>query len=153
MPESNFVWGKGPPEIDMASIKFNYAGMLEFAWRTGRDYEIIHNLYLRVAAGRRATLILMAIRRYKDNHALWPKSLEDVKSTAPADLFLDPINNDSFVYMLTEDGFTLYSKGKNNIDENGESRTKKPDGTETDDRLIWPPKSRNINQRTGPERN
>ena len=79
---------------------------------------------------------MIALRRYKNKNGHWPESLDDMKSLAPKEIFVDPINGDSFVYKLTEENFTLYSKGKNNIDENGEYQ----DGA--DDRLIWPRKSR-----------
>jgi hypothetical protein len=36
--------------------------------------------------------------------------------------------------MFTDDGFRLYSKGENNIDEDGKY------GDGADDRLIWPQK-------------
>ena len=76
---------------------------------------------------------MIGLRRYKNKNGHWPESLDDIKSLAPAEIFVDPVNDDSFVYKLTEENFTLYSKGKNNIDENGEYQ----DGA--DDRLIWPP--------------
>jgi len=66
-----------------------------------------------------------------------------IKSLAPEEIFVDPINNNSFVYKLTEENFTLYSKGENNIDEDGEyNDTYDPNSgkhmVEEDDRLIWP---------------
>ncbi|HIJ70703.1 MAG TPA: hypothetical protein HPP87_04985 [Planctomycetes bacterium] len=105
-------------------------------------YHILYERWLETLARRHAARIIVALRHYKNVHGRWPQSLADVKSLAPSELFVDPINNGSFVYRFTDDGFTIYSKGKNNIDENGESRKKKPDGSRTDDILIWPPKSR-----------
>jgi hypothetical protein len=49
----------------------------------------------------------------------------------------NPINGGSFVYKLTEEDFTLYSKGQNNIDEDGERNQ-----SGADDWPIWPPLSR-----------
>ncbi|GAH19734.1 unnamed protein product, partial [marine sediment metagenome] len=51
------------------------------------------------------------------------------------------------VYKLTEENFTLYSKGKNNIDENGEYNSiwdpnSYEHKVEEDDWLIWPPRGR-----------
>jgi hypothetical protein len=57
-----------------------------------------------------------------------------------AEVFIDPFNNDSFVYKLTENSFTLYSKGNNNIDENGQGDYHDFEGA--DDWLIWPTSSR-----------
>ena len=74
----------------------------------------------------------------------WPKSLDDIKTLDDAEVFIDPINRDSFVYKLAEKNFTLYSKGKNRIDEEGvynapfdPNEFKWPE-VEQDDILIWP---------------
>jgi hypothetical protein len=92
-------------------------------------------------ADKRGCQIIIALRRYKNKTGRWPESLDDVKDLASTEIFVDPINNSSFVYKLTDDNFTLYSKGKNNIDENGEYQ----DGA--DDRLIWPPRSRKTQEK------
>ena len=48
---------------------------------------------------------------------------------------IDPYNECLFVYKATEDGFTLYSKGPNNIDDGGQY-----DRDVLDDWPIWPPR-------------
>ena len=54
---------------------------------------------------------------------------------------VDPVNNDKFVYWLTVDGFTLYSKGKNKIDEyNQYNDSQDTLNNESDDHSIWPTK-------------
>ena len=53
------------------------------------------------------------------------------------------MNDGSFVYKRTDDNFILYSKGKNNIDEDGQVKIAKPDGSRTDDFIFWPPKTCN----------
>ena len=142
MAEPDFDWQKVLVKPKLR-LKFNYRYMIEMIAQTaGGSYYSIYDLYLRNISDNRAAQLIIALRRYKNKHGNWPETLQDIKSLAPPELFVDPINNDSFVYRLTDDGFTLYSKGKNNIDENGDRRTKKPDGTYTDDFLIWPPKSR-----------
>ena len=60
---------------------------------------------------------------------------------AAVEIFIDPTNGGEFVYKLTDDNFTLYSKGENNIDEKGAKYDKKADGTRTDDILFWPQRS------------
>ena len=65
----------------------------------------------------------------------WPESLDDIKSIAPANIFVDQFNNGSFAYKFTDDSFKLYSKGKNNIDDKGRRRRG------GDDWPIWPPKT------------
>ena len=71
----------------------------------------------------------------------WPQSLDDIKSLAAEELFVDVINGGKFIYKLTDENFTLYSKGENNIDEKGVRYEKQPDGTKTDDILFWPQRS------------
>lgn len=94
-------------------------------------------VYFQMLARRRGLRILIVLRRYKNKHGVWPRSLDDIKDLTVAENLVDPINSSSFVYKVTDDGFTLYSKGKNNIDEGGKYER----GT-TDDWLIWPPKHR-----------
>jgi hypothetical protein len=103
-----------------------------------KGHHKLHDVYLRSIAGQRGCHIVIALKRYKNRTGLWPQSLDDIKNiTAPENL-IDPINNSSFVYKLTGDNFTLYSKGKNNIDENGNYEYAEQGGP--DDRLIWPNK-------------
>ena len=92
----------------------------------------VHGVYLRTIAHQRTTRIIIALRRYKNEHDTWPESLEKIKSLASEEIFVDPITGDSFVYKPTEENFTLYSKGKNKIDEKGKS------SGDADDLLIWP---------------
>ena len=106
-------------------------------------YPRVNDIYLRTIAARRTLKIIIALRRYKDQHGRWPKSLDEIKSLAPPEVFVDPINGDSFVYKLADDTFRLYSKGKNKIDEDGQwNVTLDPNTYEStqreDDRLFWP---------------
>ena len=124
-------------------------------WRLWRQFgstvdivDRIQEYYLRQLADRCGSRILIALRRYKNKNARWPQTLDGIKDLVPEDILVDPINGGSFVYKLTEENFTLYSKGKNNIDEDGIRRvTYDPNDfkwpkTEEDDWLIWPPSSR-----------
>jgi hypothetical protein len=72
------------------------------------------------------------LRHYRNKNGHWPQTLDEIKSSLSEEVLTDPQNNGLFVYKLTDDGFTLYSKGKNNIDEAGS----KIDGA--DDWPIWP---------------
>ncbi|MBW8039070.1 MAG: hypothetical protein FVQ85_03625 [Planctomycetes bacterium] len=124
---------------------------LKFAWQDMRVEDIFdrtREIYLRLLADRRGSRILIALRRYRNKNGRWPETLDGIKDLVPAEILVDPINGGSFVYKLTEDNYTLYSKGKNNIDEDGIRKiTFDPNSlewlkTEEDDWLIWPPKSR-----------
>lgn len=143
MADPDFDWDKGPQQFStfstMMSIGLNYRYLAE---RTVRISEPslyrIHDIYFRVAAGNHASRLMVALRRYKNEHGQWPESLEAIKELVQKEILVDPINGGSFVYKLTDEGFTLYSKGKNNIDEGGERSQE----SGADDWLIWPPKTR-----------
>ena len=138
MAEPDFDWGKGA-EKPSTMIRLNYQYLVEhLAGMLEPSYHRIHLQYLRLIAGQRGTRLIIALRRYKNKTGQWPEKLDEVKSLAPEEIFIDPINGGSFVYKLTEENFTLYSKGKNNIDEGGQRSSK----SGADDWLIWPPKIR-----------
>ena len=80
------------------------------------------------------------MRRYKNANSRWPEKLDDVNNLAPIEVFVDPMNNSSFVYKRTDDSFTLYSKGKNGIDEGGKHDSDNEDECMLDDIVFWPPK-------------
>ena len=58
------------------------------------------------------------MRRYKNDNGIWPKNLGELKSSAAEEIFTDPTNDSFFIYKSTGDDFILYSKGRNNIDNN-----------------------------------
>ncbi len=93
----------------------------------------------------RGTRILIALRRFKNKNGYWPDHIADLNDLSCEDSFIDPLNNDIFVYKRTDEGFQLYSKGRNDIDEGGRYESVWDANTITietihDDRLIWPPK-------------
>jgi hypothetical protein len=106
----------------------------------------LHDAYLRDLAMRRGSRVLIALRRYRNEHVNWPDSLEAIRSEAPAEMLVDPFNKGGFVYKLTDDGFTLYSKGRNNVDEGGQYESGSERGL--DDWPIWPPRSRRAREKT-----
>jgi hypothetical protein len=84
------------------------------------------------------------LRQYKNENGYWPEHLEDIKDSLETDILVDPTNNGSFAYKLSDDSFRLYGKGKNNIDEEGEYDP--CDEAGADDILIWPARSRRIEE-------
>jgi len=147
MAGPDYDWQK-QAEKPSSMFRLNYSYLVEYT--TGMlepAYHSIHDIYLRLDADKRCGQIIIALRRYKNKNGSWPGSLEEVKSFAPSETFIDPINNSSFVYKLTEKDFTLYSKGKNNIDEDGQYNSRwdyknRRQVVEKDDLLIWPSRSR-----------
>lgn len=118
--------------------RFKYEfGLGQFkGWKD--PYEISRGIYLRSLVNERGIYIMVALRRYKNKNGHWPQTLDRIKPWASEEILTDPHNNGTFVYKLTDDGFILYSKGKNSIDEDG----RKKDGA--DDWPIWLPKDYKI---------
>jgi hypothetical protein len=158
LPPIDNQWDNFSPQIRevdrLYSIKEDadwLAWMRRFWQDTGEpSLERLHELYLGRLSSRRATLVLIALRHHKDKTEQWPQSLDQVRDSLPAEALVDAVNGSSFVYKLTEDVFTLYSKGQNNIDEDGQYAGRKKGSP--DDRLYWPPWSRVIEQRKAAEK-
>lgn len=126
MAKPNYDWNKKPKQFPITSLfstsaKLNYINMVKWSVDMSEGvYYQIHDLYLKSLARRNATRIMIALKLYKNKHGQWPPSLDDIQPMAPEEIFIDPINGGEFVYKLTDNNFTLYSKGKNNIDEHGQ---------------------------------
>jgi YhcH/YjgK/YiaL family protein len=144
MTKPDFDWTKQPRELPTTSqFKFRlncYRTIELLAGASDKLYYRNHEIYLRHQMAIRANRLIIALRRYKNKHSHWPENLDEVKSLALTEIFVDPINGNSFVYKLTEENFTLYSKGKNNIDEDGKRDRWGEEKTGADDWPIWPPK-------------
>ena len=126
--EKMTFYGKAKESINLLDTQFRLTGQFFDTMEKS-----IHKLYLRNLADKRACRILIALKRYKDQNGNWPERLGEIKPfIQEQEVLVDPQNNGSFVYKRTENGFTLYSKGPNNKDENG-----KYDG-KADDYMIWP---------------
>jgi hypothetical protein len=144
MAKSDFDWKKEPKQIpaslSFSKIRLNYRYMTEFmADMLEAPYHKIHDIYLRYTIDQKGSLILIELKRYKNQNGNWPENLEKISSLAPAETFIDSFNSSPFVYKITDSNFTLYSKGKNNIDENGKQDWK---DNGADDWLIWPQQHR-----------
>ncbi len=74
---------------------------------------------IRAEADRRATIVLIALRRHKERAGAWPDTLEQIEPKLPDQTLVDPQNNCPFVYKRNRDSFVLYSKGPSGIDEGG----------------------------------
>ncbi len=90
-------------------------------------------------AARRGTWLILGLRRYHDAHGAWPRTLDAISEYVPAEAFVDPTNDEAFVYVIDDDGFRLYSKGPNRIDEGGRSGHVRASKKVEDDIWIWPP--------------
>jgi hypothetical protein len=124
-----------PRKFSITSIRFNCRYMIEMQlYILEPFYYSIHHTYLRTLAQQRGSRLIVALRGYKNKNGNWPQSLDDIETSAPEEIFVDPVNGGSFIYKLTDENFTLYSKGKNGIDDGGLQEDEK---TGADDQLIW----------------
>ena len=148
MGEPNFDWGKEPrmAEIHHMSLysipdDINYVRQIYIQiYDLERSCRDLRERYIRVLANRRGTLLMVAMRRYMNKTGRWPESLDDIRDMAAAENFLDPVSGGEFVYRLTAEGFTLYSKGENGIDEGGQCDYVQTNiNNKLDDQLVWPP--------------
>jgi hypothetical protein len=123
-------------------FKLNYEYVMEqVIGTTDGAYHRVHEVYFRVTTDRKGNLILIALRRFKNKEGVWPDGLKEIEPQVSADVLVDPSNGGPFVYKLTGEGFMLYSRGNNNIDENGEYDVDYMGGkTAPDDWMIWSPR-------------
>lgn len=98
-----------------------------------RVCEKYHNRKLII---NRGMYIMVALRRYKNENGHWPKTLDRIEPCVTEEILTDPHTKGSFVYKLTNNGFILYSKGKNNLDEG----LRMKEGA--DDWPVWPSRRR-----------
>lgn len=123
--------------------KFGYRDRLRYLWRdffSSKGWlDRIRDAYLAALAARRGTHILIALRRHKNRTGHWPENLDEIRPSLTKQILTDPQNKGPFVYKLTNHSYTLYSKGKNKIDDAGKTNFI-PGGP--DDWPIWPPPPR-----------
>jgi hypothetical protein len=155
MAEQDFDRSKEPrkmlpslTEHNFSRFRFDYRYLIEtMAGMSEEVFYGVRDIYIRTMSNTRAALLIIALRHHKNETGHWPESLDQISDSVEAETLIDPINGDSFVYKLTPENFTLYSKGKNNIDEGGEhDAVFDPNSFEmkvnVDDWLFWPPRSR-----------
>ncbi len=99
-------------------------------------FEKAREQYMRLLSYRRGMRILIALRRYKNRTGRWPQTLAEISALLPDGILSDPLSGGAFVYRLTEDGFTLYSKGPNRLDKDGVRKPGIKNGP--DDQPLWP---------------
>ncbi|MDH4242083.1 MAG: hypothetical protein OEW48_21180, partial [Phycisphaerae bacterium] len=150
IPQTKDNWAEVSPKIMEFETLFEkkHAGFFYRLKRLWRDFseedsfDRFHEIYLRLIANHCGSRILIALRRYKNKNGRWPETLDGIKNLVPEEILVDPMNGGSFAYKLTEENFTLYSKGKNNIDEDGKYKRRYGETSEGDDWPIWPTSSR-----------
>lgn len=138
MANPNFDWSKKTNEFSLFTFKLNCKYFLErLDYIIKPAYCNVHNSYLREDSFKKGSLLLIALRRYKDKNNVWPENLDEIKDLTKEENFIDTVNGQSFAYKRSDGSFILYSKGKNGID-NGGQQYSYPKDKENDDINIWP---------------
>jgi hypothetical protein len=104
----------------------------------GESYVRLYHLSAKRTVQQRGTWLILGLRKYKNTHGKWPASLGMMSKYVPGEAFLDPTNGGAFVYVRGGDGFKLYSKGPNGIDEGGWDDFVRASNRHEDDIIIWP---------------
>ena len=146
MAKPDYDWQKVSLWLEFPKWKANVEPYVKtMAHSTENLWSGIHNIYVQSITAKRGSIIIVALRRYKNANRNWPQNLEQILNSVASEILIDPTNGGSFVYKLTNDSFMLYSKGANGIDENGKTESKfdYKDGKVqvqniADDILIWP---------------
>ncbi|MHC4467441.1 MAG: hypothetical protein ACYSYW_12925, partial [Planctomycetota bacterium] len=99
-------------------------------------YEYFMNLKIELSASR----IIIGLRRYKNKHGYWPRHLDETSVFVGEDVLVDPSNGGEYAYKVKDDGFVLYSKGMDKIDNEGFNYRRDPGRVNSDDWWIWPPR-------------
>jgi hypothetical protein len=76
-------------------------------------HQIVGEKHLRMLVNQRGMYIMVALRRYKNEHGHWPDSLDAIKSAAPAEAFIDPVTGEPLQYENHGERFSLYGEATN----------------------------------------
>jgi len=121
MAEPDFDWKKQLQEIDLSNTWSNLYRSIFYNMHTEQliadkwvesNYST-YNLYLRTLTHRRGSRLLLAIKQYKIDNGVWPPDLDSIKSTAPAEAFIDPVTGNPLEYENHGELFSLYGETAN----------------------------------------
>jgi len=136
-----------------AVSSFLHADWSRFEWDLGYFVDVTASMgqeshtglctvFRRSETIRRGTLVVVALRRYKDDRGSWPPDLKAAEAYGE-DLSWSDAWDRPFVYKPDGAGFILYSVGNNGVDEEGRRETEYDEEHFTnkvlaDDVTIWP---------------
>jgi len=113
MTRPDFDWNTQPDQLQPRSM-LNYDYMVEMM--TSLTYPVyyrIHEIYQRHLTLRRGSRLLIAIKQYHNENKIWPPNLDSIKSTAPAEAFIDPVTGNPLEYENHGERFSLYGETAN----------------------------------------
>jgi hypothetical protein len=113
MADTNYVWSE-QPGLSQPRHKVNYRYMVELLTTlSGSSYYRIHEIFLRDLAFHRGSRLLVSLKQYQIENGHWPENLDAIKSLAPAEAFIDPVNGKEFRYENHGQRFSLYGEAIN----------------------------------------
>jgi len=116
MSQPDFNWLKEPDKPDMR-FQLNYPYMVKAAIieesEIDRYYRFFHDKYLEHIALRRGLRLLIAIRQCQLESGAWPPNLGAIRSSAPAEAFIDPAGGNEFEYENHGERFSLFGETAN----------------------------------------
>ena len=118
MTEADFDWTIKPENPDSLPAWMNVYRIIFYqlhfdqlmADKWAESKYSSHDLYLRTLTMRRGSRLLLAIKQYYNQHDTWPPDLDSIKTTAPAEAFLDPVTGKPLQYENHGEHFSLYGK-------------------------------------------
>ena len=125
MSKLDYNWTKQSPTFDSGLIKtiitrfrFNEKYIVQciaqfYIEISKETYRGLHDAYLNSLALRRGSRLLIVIKQYHNENGTWPESLEEIKSAAPAEAFIDPVTGNQLQYEKHGESFSLCSDDVN----------------------------------------
>ena len=108
--EPDFAWGKESIGR-LYSLEFNCRFLLwALSDRICGRFDGFYDIYLKRLTQRRGLKLLIAIKQYKNEHGTWPDSLEEIKTAAPMEAFIDPATGKQLEYENHGRYFSLYGE-------------------------------------------
>ena len=92
----------------------------------------LHDIHTETVSRRRVCHLLIGLWQYKRMYGKWPENLEAIRPLVADEALVDAVNGEVFIYKLVGEDFSLYSSGKNRIDEGGKAEC------DIDDIVFWP---------------
>ncbi|MCD6176125.1 MAG: leucine-rich repeat domain-containing protein [Planctomycetes bacterium] len=143
MASPDYDWDAETDSFSIWDIKLNFRYAMQINLSVQKEsFTKTHVFFVENMSKRRACLLLIGLKKHQNNNDNWPETLEQIKTLVSPISYIDPINDDKYSYKSIDSSFMLYSKGLDNIDNNGESvRSYKRKLGEPDDIVFWPPPS------------
>jgi hypothetical protein len=121
MIEPDYDWAKEPQQWDpyfihnyISRTHCNFKSFIQSSINMSEGvYYKHHGWYLRNLALRRGSRLLVAIKKYHNQHGTWPETLDAIKSDVQAEALIDPVASNKFKYENHGERFSLFGESVN----------------------------------------